>query len=74
MTVKQFFALRTHEGIQYGELLEAEDYSCAQRICRERGWDIQGEVVPPTKGLPYTPEDEAAIISAIQDRQQATVH
>lgn len=72
--MKQFFATRHHEGIEYGELLEAQDYSAAQRICRERGWGLQGEVVAPTKGLPYAPEDEPAIIAAIQDRQQSTVH
>lgn len=69
--MKRFVATREHEGIAFGEFVDAEDYSAAQRMCRERGWVLQGECVGiERQGQIFTP----AQMNALQERASHTVH
>jgi hypothetical protein len=69
--VKRFVATREHEGITYGEFVDADDFSTAQRICRDRGWTLEGECGGVQRDGQTLTIDQ---IGALMERRESVVH
>lgn len=70
----QFVATRWHEGIAYGEIVEAESLDMAKAICDSKGWRLDGQLMAVLKAGSIQQQAVEDIVHAMNERHTATVH
>ena len=59
----KFVATRHEPDGKYGETLDASDWAEAERICAEKGWDLDGQLVQTIPANQTTIAEMDALIS-----------
>lgn len=70
----QYVATRWHEGIAYGEIVEAESWDLAKAICDSKGWRLDGQLMAVLKAKSVQQKAVQDICDAMNERHAATVH